>query len=180
MNIFLDTTQGEFVACLFDEDFQIIRKTIKTTAYKVEEITLFFDNLLIDKKAKIKDIKNFYINIGPGSFTGSRISLIYVRTIAQISGANIFVTNSFKLLDSLSEDELFISANKNNSFFINKKNIDNITKTTLVKKSKEEKLIDYKNIIANFKSYKNLFTLKNDLLKIKPEYGSTPQIGSVK
>ena len=98
MKIFLDTTQSDFVACLFDENFKIKNKIIKETIYKVEEIPQFFTTLLINEKIKVQDIKDFYINVGPGSFTGARIALVYVRTIAQMTGAKISITNSFKLL----------------------------------------------------------------------------------
>ncbi|MGL5732685.1 MAG: hypothetical protein ACRCXE_01270 [Metamycoplasmataceae bacterium] len=180
MNIFLDTTQSEFVACLFDDNFLIKNKTIIKTVYKVEEVTNFFNNILIDMKLQIKDIKNFYINIGPGSFTGSRIPLIYVRTVSQMTGANIYTTNSFKLLDNQIDDELFIAANKNHSFMINRNNINDVSKTKLVEKSNKEKTIDYNNLLSSFKDYAYLFELEKDILLIKPEYGSTPQIGSVK
>ncbi|MGL5617525.1 MAG: hypothetical protein ACRCWU_00505 [Metamycoplasmataceae bacterium] len=180
MNIFLDTTQSEFVACLLDENFKIKIKTIIKTIYKVEEVASFFNTLLIDMKVHIEDIKNFYINIGPGSFTGSRITLIYVRTISQITSANIYTTNSFKLLDNHVDDKLFIAANKNHSFMILRNNIEDVSKTILVEKSNEEKIIDYNKLLSSFNDYVNLFKLEKNILKIKPEYGSTPQIGSVK
>ena len=178
MNIFLDTTQNEFVACLFDDNFKIKNKIIKSTTQKVEEIPKFFDSLLINKIININDVKNFYINIGPGSFTGSRIALVYVRTIAQITNANILITNSFKLLWS-KNTKMFIYANKNNSFKINIENIEDMSKTELVPKSTQEQLIDYKEILNDFNNVASLFVLKSPL-DIKPEYGSMPQIGSVK
>ena len=46
----------------------------------VEDIIKFFDN--IPNLHKIEDI---YINLGPGSFTGARIALLYVRTLAQLN-----------------------------------------------------------------------------------------------
>ncbi|MGL5205278.1 MAG: hypothetical protein ACRC9F_00195 [Metamycoplasmataceae bacterium] len=180
MNIFLDTTQSEFVACLFDENFQIKTKAIIKTIYKVEEVIRFFNNLLIEKKIQIKDIKNFYINIGPGSFTGSRIALIYVRTISQITGCNILTTNTFKLLDNKLENELFISANKHHSFTISTNNIEDISKTKLVEKSVNEKIINYNKLLNSFSDYMYLFKLEKNILDIKPEYGSTPQIGRLK
>ncbi len=178
MNIFLDTSQKSFVACLFDKDYFVKKQVIKDTTHKVEEIPLFFNDLLIDNKINIHDIKNFYINIGPGSFTGSRISLVYVRTIAQITGAKVWTTNSFKLL-KCDDDFLIINANKNKSFKINKQNINHLSKTILISKSIDEKSIDYKGLIFNFKDSLKLFT-EEELLSIKPEYGSMPQIGSEK
>ncbi len=178
MNIFLDTTQNEFVGCLFNHDFQIINKFIKETVYKVEEIPKFFTNLLIKEKIKVQNINNFYINVGPGSFTGSRISLVYARTIAQMTGAQIFITNSFKLLNN-SKDDLFIFANKNHSFKINVKDIDDISKAMLIAKCEDEQKIDYLNLLNNFNENIHLFK-KTDIAKILPEYGSSPQIGNGK
>ncbi|MGL5205312.1 MAG: hypothetical protein ACRC7B_00115 [Metamycoplasmataceae bacterium] len=168
------------MACLLDDDFNIKIKTIIKTLYKVEEVVRFFNSLLTDVKMHIKDIKNFYINVGPGSFTGSRIALIYVRTISQITGATIFTTNSFKLLDNQLDDQLFIAANKNHSFMLSQNNINNVSQTTLVEKTNQEKSIDYNKLLSSFKDYVNLFDLEKDILKIQPEYGSSPQIGSAK
>lgn len=179
MFIFLDTTQSQFVACLFDQNYKIIKHVIKETKYKVEEITNFFNILLIDNNVNVDQILSFYINIGPGSFTGSRISLIYVRTIAQITGAKILTTNSFKLLDNNIDSDLFISSNKNHSFKISSINIDNLAKTELVEKSDNESLINYDNLLKNFK-LKTHFFREQDLMDIKPEYGSMPQIGDTK
>ena len=178
MNIFLDTTQNEFVGCLFNSDFKIINKFIKETVYKVEEIPKFFTTLLVQEKINIQNVKNFYINVGPGSFTGSRISLVYVRTIAQITGANIFITNSFKLLNDLQND-LFIFANKNHSFKINAQDIDHISKTILVAKHEDEQKIDYLKLLNNFSKNIDLFK-KTDIAKILPKYGTLPQIGAGK
>ncbi|MDK2819506.1 MAG: hypothetical protein KFW07_01585 [Mycoplasmataceae bacterium] len=179
MFVFLDTTQSEFVACLFDENYQVIKQIIKKTKYKVEEITNFFNILLIEHKLDISKINLFYINIGPGSFTGSRISLIYVRTIAQITGAKVWITNSFKLLENNTNSNLFIFSNKNHSFKIELKNIDVLSKTELVVKSDNESSINYDNLLKNFNSNLHLFSEK-DLMDIKPEYGSMPQIGNIK
>jgi tRNA A37 threonylcarbamoyladenosine modification protein TsaB len=178
MKIFLDTTQSNFVACLFDEKFKIKNKVIKATVYKVEEIPQFFTNILINYKLKVEDIKDFYINVGPGSFTGSRIALVYIRTIAQMTGANIFITNSFKLL-SEPQDDLFIFANKNHSFKINTKNINDLSKVSLTEKSEHEQLINYTNLLNQFESNLSLFELTKPG-DINPEYGSSPQIGSGK
>ena len=104
--------------------------------------------------------------------------MVYVRTIAQITNAKIYITNSFKLLRSDNET-MFISANKNHSFKIDIVNIDNISKTELVEKSTEEQKINYKQLLNDFYNVIHLFKLENPL-NIKPEYGSMPQIGSGK
>ena len=178
MKIFLDTTQSDFVACLFDENFKIKNKIIKETIYKVEEIPQFFTTLLFNEKIKVQDIKDFYINVGPGSFTGARIALVYVRTIAQMTGAKISITNSFKLLTN-KEEELFIFANKNHSFKIKVLDIEDIAKVTLVEKSLLEQKINYAALLSDFTNQQHLFT-QTDIASINPEYGSSPQIGSGK
>lgn len=173
MDLFIDSTQKEFVASLM-QDNKIIFKSRIETKYKVEEIISFFDNI-----EDINKIRNFYINLGPGSFTGSRIALLYIRTIAQINDCNIYATNTFELIKKQMKKSLFldkkiyISATKNKSFMYKNKTIG------LVEKSKKEKEINYDYILNNFNIYKPLF-IKKELSELEPIYASNPQIGDIK
>ncbi|UYO99909.1 hypothetical protein OF820_12770 [Oceanotoga sp. DSM 15011] len=43
------------------------------------QIIIKIDQLLKENKLKLKDIKNYFIDIGPGSFTGIRISIVTLQ-----------------------------------------------------------------------------------------------------
>lgn len=173
MKVFIDTTQKYFVACLFNQNFKINHYIIKLTKYKVEEIINFFSLI----KDFLNEIKEIYINVGPGSFTGSRVALLYVRTLSQIKKIDIYTTNTFTLIRKTKKTSLFkktlcIPATKNKSY-CQKYNKNHIQMINNVKNNLE---INYKKLIFNFHKYLNCFSLSK-LESLKPVYASEPQIG---
>ncbi len=173
MKLFIDSTQERFVAAIIDKNNKTSFSSNVETKYKVEEIINFFD--LID----VNLITQIYINLGPGTFTGSRISLLYVRTLAQLnSNIQIYVSNTFDILSKQNKkiffaNRFYIKATKNKSYYFNGKEID------VVDKSKKEKLINYKDILDNFNEYIDIFKLIN-LEELLPYYVISPQIGVIK
>lgn len=169
MKLFIDTTQKNFVCSLFDNQFNPIKYKIKETKFKVEEIINFFNSL-----PSMDEIKDFYINVGPGSFTGARIALIYIRTICQIQTKNIYSISTFELIDSNSSlNKIYINASKNKSYCLWE------NKIFVCDKNENEQEPNYLKIINNFLKYKNKFK-KSSIKKIKPIYSSSPQIGTIK
>ena len=53
--------------------------THDNTKINYERLTIIINDFLITKSLKIKDINKIYINIGPGSFAGTRNSLSVVK-----------------------------------------------------------------------------------------------------
>lgn len=173
MKLFIDSTQKVFVAALLNDNNIIEYKVITETKYKVEEIINFFDNL-----SKFNWIKEIYINLGPGSFTGSRIALLYVRTLSQLnSNIKMFVTNSYELLDkqnrSSTKSVFYINATKTKSYSLSKNKVE------IIDKIFDESQINYEEILNNFSFYQPIFVLSS-FKDIQPIYASDPQIGEVK
>jgi len=131
----------------------IIKDIVKKAdilASKVKEI-LYRNNL------HISQISNFLITNGPGSFTGSRISITFVRPIALINNAKIFVTstNDFYCKYNYS-GKIFIDAKSNLSFvqeFLNGKKSSEIK---LLKSIANDKL-DINDLRNNTSFYINKF-----------------------
>lgn len=173
MDIFIDSTQSTFAALIF-KDNNIVAKEFETTKYKVEKIISFFDGI-----ENVSNIQNIYVNIGPGSFTGSRISLIYIRTLAQINpNLKIFITNTFDLLKQLQpwykkSQTTYIPATKNKSYC--KQNGEIV----LVNKSKKEQHINYEKLAKNFAKHQSIFKQCSSE-DLQPIYASNPQIGKEK
>ncbi len=169
MKLFIDSSQKMFIALLINDKNKVIYKSTIETKYKVEEIVNFFDG--IDCFNQIKDI---YINLGPGSFTGSRIALLYVRTMAQINNQiSIYTCSTYDLLKKQSsklKSSFYIEATKNKSYLLKKNKIE------VANKHHKEVRIDYDDISNNFDKYITLFK-KTDLIELKPIYASEPQIG---
>lgn len=173
MDLFIDTSQEKFAAAIFNNN-KIIKKNIVETKNKIEEIISFFDSI-----ENIEKIKKIFINLGPGSFVGSRSSLIYIRTLSQINkNIEIFTTNTYEILKkqkliNFFTKKVFINATNQKSYYLSKNKIE------FVKKSKKEKKINYEKLINNFEKYTYIFK-KSDIEKLKPIYASNPQIGGVK
>lgn len=172
MDLFIDSSQKVFIAALLDANNIVFKSKIETK-YKVEEIVSFFDNI-----KNVNDIRNIYINLGPGSFTGSRIALLYVRTLAQINGSSIFGASTFDILKTqfkkkIFDNRIFINATKNKSYCLQGNDIK------LVDKSKKEKEIDYDLFLSDFEKNKIIFKWYK-LDELKPIYASNPQIGDIK
>ena len=172
MKLFIDSSQSRFIAALIENNKVIFASNIETK-YKVEEIIKFFDN--VPNLHKIEDI---YINLGPGSFTGARIALLYVRTLAQLNNKiKIYTTNTYSLLSSLNKKffqrKFFIFATKNKSYLLTKKSVK------VVNKHAKESQINYDLLLSNFDKFLNTFTLSS-LENLQPTYASQPQIGEIK
>ena len=172
MKLFIDSSQSRFIAALIENNKVIFSSNIETK-YKVEEIIKFFDN--VPNLHKIEDI---YINLGPGSFTGARIALLYVRTLAQLNNQiKIYTTNTYSLLSSLNKKffqrKFFIFATKNKSYLLTNKSVK------VVNKHAKESQINYDLLLSNFDKFLNTFTLSS-LENLQPTYASQPQIGEIK
>ena len=172
MKLFIDSSQKMFAVCLFNNDFSINYHVLVETKFKVEEIINFFNNI-----PNIKLIDEIYINVGPGSFVGSRASLLYVRTMAQVnSNIKIFETNTFSILKQQNKKTIFksekfyINATKNKSYLLKKNKVE------IVEKNKNEAEINYEKLFREFKDNISIFQEIN-LNDLKPYYASEPQIG---
>jgi len=73
MYLYLDTTQDETKLILYTGQIEKIReKKWLSLKNQSEELLTAIDMLL---GGKIKDLEGIYVNIGPGSYTGSRVGI---------------------------------------------------------------------------------------------------------
>lgn len=168
MKLFIDTSQPIFFAAWISDDYKCISFVEKETKYKVEEIVDFFNNV-----EDVSLIKEIYINIGPGSFTGSRIALLYVRTIIQVfNNIKLFIIDSFSLLSSTDKNKC-IYATKNKSYCFDGKHI------SIIENANKLTPIDFQDIVNNFENYIHKFKLTN-VKNAQPLYVGDFQVGEIK
>jgi len=94
---FETSTEVGSVALFVDNQFFSIKLSSNQKKH-TEFITLAVDQLLTESNLNINDIDSFAVSIGPGSFTGIRVSVNAVRTYVQMLNAKVFVFNSLQLL----------------------------------------------------------------------------------
>ncbi|WP_033161057.1 tRNA (adenosine(37)-N6)-threonylcarbamoyltransferase complex dimerization subunit type 1 TsaB [[Mycoplasma] collis] len=181
MNIFFDSCNEDLIIALFDEEFKLIDFIIKKNLkQKAEILADLFLELLNSNKLKAFNIKNFYLNLGPGSFTGVRIGLVFIRTIVQITNAKIYSTNTFNLLsfDNQEKKEYLIDAKGNTSYQAFAKNGKLHSEIKIINK-KTENNFNFQNLLNNFQNLveNNVFKLEKNVLNIKPLYIKKTNIG---
>ncbi|MGZ9414557.1 tRNA (adenosine(37)-N6)-threonylcarbamoyltransferase complex dimerization subunit type 1 TsaB [Mycoplasma sp. 5370] len=179
MKIFIDTTLNDLVVALFDSQYKLINYVLETELKeKSEKLPLVFKNLLERNNFSLQNINSFYINLGPGTFTGSRIALVFCRTIAQLSNINIYTTSSFNLvsLHTKNKEIAYIDARGKSSYkaLVQKGKI--LSDIEVVERN-QNWAIDYLEVINNFFNYQKLFKLEENLLEIQPIYVKKPHIG---
>ncbi|MEA4115265.1 tRNA (adenosine(37)-N6)-threonylcarbamoyltransferase complex dimerization subunit type 1 TsaB [Mycoplasma sp. 744] len=183
MHLYLDTANDDFVLAIFDSKFNILKQIIlHNYPKKVNLIVEYVEKFLKELKLSINDFKIFYLNIGPGYFTGVRIGLVYLRTIALLTNAQIKTTSTFQILNKQYPEQKTLAINAaGNKFYIwnvqeifNSSNIEirliNENKNLLFK-------IKYEEFINNFSKYLSLFKDNPNIMDIEPYYIKMPQIG---
>ncbi|WP_063626102.1 tRNA (adenosine(37)-N6)-threonylcarbamoyltransferase complex dimerization subunit type 1 TsaB [Mycoplasmopsis gallinarum] len=184
--LYLDTANDDFVIALFDEKYCKIADYVLTNYQKkVKLIPEYFLKILREHKLSVNNFDEFFTNLGPGFFTGVRISLVFLRTIALFQNANLKTISSFQILakQNPNQSKLFINASGNkvyvyqpNTNFFNEKDILIELKEANYSINK----IDYEEFLNNFATYLPLFKSYSNLMKIEPYYVKMPQIGEKK
>ncbi|MGV2392924.1 UNVERIFIED_CONTAM: hypothetical protein O8I53_08090 [Campylobacter lari] len=161
MKLFLDTTNDDFVLATFDEQNELVyQKILKKYPKKVELIPLCINEMLKNTNTKITDYTCFYTNLGPGYFTGVRISLVYLRTISQILNQKIKTISSMQILKLLNPQIQSFNINARGEKFYHYEpndefHIDQVTLKTGVLENYS--IIDYDMFLTNFKTYEKEF-----------------------
>ncbi|WP_331696736.1 tRNA (adenosine(37)-N6)-threonylcarbamoyltransferase complex dimerization subunit type 1 TsaB [Mycoplasmopsis agalactiae] len=185
MKLYLDTANDDFVLATFDENLNLkYSKVLQKYQKKVELIPLSISEMLNELNVKISDFDEFYTNLGPGYFTGVRISLVYLRTIATIKKIKIFTVSTMQILSQQNKGKnaFYINAKgeKYFEYLVNQEPFDpsQITCKTGIKDNYDS--VNYEQFLNNFNDYKQLFIDYDDLNKIEPYYIKMPQIGAKK
>lgn len=182
MKLFLDTTNEDFVLAIFNDENNLVYKSLlKKYPKKVELIPQEIEKMLVETKLKLNDFKIFYTNIGPGFFTGVRISLVYLKTIAQIKKINIKTISTMKILSLINPDQIVFNINARGEKYYSYTKEDNYfhvsqikIKTGTLEKYDE---INYDLFLENFSKFESFFDEHLNIDEIEPLYIKLPQIG---
>lgn len=184
MFLFLDTTNSDLAIAFFNKKYQLIDYIIeKNIKQKAEILPNLITKLLNKNNLKIENLTKIFCNLGPGSFTGVRIGLIFSRTLCQLnSNIEFYSTNSFQIISLISKNTscIQIDARSKQCYTAQIKNHQvksGITVETCenVSNLNEEHFL---NLFNNFIHHSHLiFQKEKELLKLEPLYIKQPHIG---
>ena len=111
------TGKNDSIALKINNKFFI--KKLQTNLIKNEILALDILNFVNKYKIKLDDNFSIFINSGPGSFSGIRISLSVVKGIQIVKNTNTYSYNNFLLNASpyLSKKQEIVSIEKTNNFY---------------------------------------------------------------
>ena len=158
----VDTSTKKLSMCLYKHGFYH-KKNIHSKDHS-NSLIKTFDRLLKETNTKLSDLTHIAVNTGPGSFTGLRVGLSFVKILAIYLKLKIIITASFGILinefleknlekfDNIEIITLFPSIKNEFYFckFLYKKNsITQKTKPTYLNSQKIKKLLEkQKDIIV--------------------------------
>ncbi|WP_406615535.1 tRNA (adenosine(37)-N6)-threonylcarbamoyltransferase complex dimerization subunit type 1 TsaB [Mycoplasmopsis hyopharyngis] len=181
MKLFLDTANEDFFLLIWNKNRPLYVKHLPNYSKKVNLIPQFVEEALKQNNFELSDIKDFYINIGPGFFTGVRISLVFVRTIVLLTNANIHTCSTFEILKFQKPNQKMFEIEAAGGKIFQWQNSENFEPLQIqIKEGIKKDKIDFEELTKNFESYLHLFKSHKDLLSIEPLYLKEPQIGKVK
>lgn len=168
MNLFIDTTNEQFIVALINNNKVVKFESKQTDRSMVKNANLWLNSFLEKNEVKILDFKEVFLTIGPGSFTGIKVGLNIVNTIALIKPK--LKVNTISTLDLISNDDKIYTVLKitNKRFLVKKGTLFSRTKemSSIEKldpkiiqfgyKGFDKKVLEYKIENNYFKRVKNI------------------------
>ena len=173
----IESSQKKFIVALFDDEKILSSKEEEGARIASREIALFVEYVLTKASKTITDVDNVFINSGPGSFTGLRVSTSFVLGLSAVIGAKLYTYSAFDLLEYAvkNKNSINVVESKTDEFYVKEynKDIQTILKSELaVKNDKqlvcfENEQVEEKNVIRielNAKLIFDYFSAKKEIL----------------
>ncbi|MGL5714105.1 MAG: tRNA (adenosine(37)-N6)-threonylcarbamoyltransferase complex dimerization subunit type 1 TsaB [Paraclostridium sp.] len=94
----IDTSTNSTSICVIEDDKLICEYTVNTKKTHSQKLMVMLESMIKESDLTIKDIDAIAICIGPGSFTGLRISMATVKAISQVRNLPIIAVDSLESL----------------------------------------------------------------------------------
>lgn len=181
--LYLDSSNS-FLTVIIVKDNEVLESYSESSFRRHTELLLPVINEKLKKlNISLKDIDEIIITNGPGSYTGVRVAVTFVKTLVVLSPKiKVFVLNSLLLQVGLKKAISIITGYNNKSYLAAYDQGQEIIRTQLVtdvaKQGMIEDLQGYDVIenfqsvdsIANFLSLKNKAKKINKIEELKPIY----------
>ncbi len=173
MNLFLDTSNTNFCFFLFNEKNELVfEKNVNGDRRHSELLPTTYYQALTETKTNVSELKNIYLALGPGSYTGMRIGLTFVKTLKLINpdlkiyfiqSPQIYVAANFSGFHTIDARGGFYYISE-----INNGNLINIKVSSNVSDSNSNLKVSFSDLINHIE--KKHFKLENNIFEFKLNY----------
>ena len=185
--LYLDTTNKKLIVMILQDD-KILASSSFNAWQKQTELTIpTISKLLAKCKIKLKNISKVVIANGPGSYTGIRVAITFVKTLKILNHfLTVFTINSLLLQVGLTKSISILSAYNNKSYLAVCDNGKIVIPPQLVDENAKigiiGDLLDYQvienlengNIIKNFQNLSPYFIEVKNIENLQPYYINDP------
>ncbi|WP_338973697.1 tRNA (adenosine(37)-N6)-threonylcarbamoyltransferase complex dimerization subunit type 1 TsaB [Spiroplasma endosymbiont of Tricholauxania praeusta] len=181
--LYLDTTNNKLTVVILQANKILASSSFIAWQKQTELAIPTINNLLVKCKIKLKDISKVVIANGPGSYTGIRVAITFVKTLKVLNSfLTVFTINSLLLQAGLIKSISVLSAYNNKSYLAVCDNGKIIIQPQLVDENAKigiiSDLLDYKiienlekcNIVENFQKLSPYFIEVKNMEDLQPYY----------
>ncbi|WP_338960461.1 MULTISPECIES: tRNA (adenosine(37)-N6)-threonylcarbamoyltransferase complex dimerization subunit type 1 TsaB [unclassified Spiroplasma] len=185
--LYLDTTNNKLTVVILQGNKILASSSFIAWQKQTELAIPTITNLLVKCKIKLKDISKVVIANGPGSYTGIRVAITFVKTLKVLNSfLTVFTINSLLLQAGLIKSISVLSAYNNKSYLAVCDNGKIIIQPQLVDENAKigiiSDLLDYKiienlekcNIVENFQKLSPYFIEVKNMEDLQPYYINDP------
>ncbi|MBP1527200.1 tRNA (adenosine(37)-N6)-threonylcarbamoyltransferase complex dimerization subunit type 1 TsaB [Spiroplasma endosymbiont of Dactylopius coccus] len=179
--LYLDTTNNKLTVVILQANKILASSSFIAWQKQTELAIPTITNLLVKCKIKLKDISKVVIANGPGSYTGIRVAITFVKTLKVLNSfLTVFTINSLLLQAGLIKSISVLSAYNNKSYLAVCDNGKIIIQPQLVDENAKigiiSDLLDYKiienlekcNIVENFQKLSPYFIEVKNMEDLRP------------
>lgn len=124
----MDTASDYYYLAILN-DFNILSERYeKGFSNHSETLMPNLEGMLLNNNISLKDIKEVYVGIGPGSYTGERIAVVIAKMLAEMNEIQLYKFSTLALIASSKTGEVYpyIDARRGNAYIAHFDNHDNL------------------------------------------------------
>ncbi len=155
MNIFINTAYSNIEIFVFKDNYNKLYTKYSQNNHTIVLYELF-DEMLQKEKINIQNINAIYIVSGPGSYTGTRVGVIFAKTLAMELGILIYPVGLLHITFLTTKQKTGLDARGNKYFCYDGKDYFILSKEEALNNEYSlDQSINYENIVEKLQNFKS-------------------------